>query len=194
MLRSLVGSEMCIRDSPKTATRVTMDAANESKNAQAALNKKANYATTEAFDKATGEKGVGHSQKYRADMRAQNHKSLNYESKSQARRATGYDDPSHLQSKYPDVQQKIKGRPQAQCGEHPAFNELNTKNPNYDPKNVVTATVYKTSNGTRFSLPSCDNCAAYNPGMGNVVTDCISDTTLVPTSGYVADGLSLIHI
>ena len=169
----------------RTATNLTMEAAEASQKAQQALKKPINYATCEVVDSATGQKGVGHSGHYNKQMRMENHKSMGYRSKNAAARANGYGEPSHLQSKYENVQQVHPKRPQAACAEHPAFDNLVKKNPNYKPENVSTSTVYKYKDNFSTKV-RCDNCKPYNNGMGNVVTDCIPDGTPIPTPGYKA--------
>ncbi|XP_063878236.1 uncharacterized protein LOC135110173 [Scylla paramamosain] len=171
----------------RTATKLTMEAAEASKKAQGALNKQISYATCEAVDSATGQKGVGHSGLYRKEMRVQNFENLGYPSRNAAARANGYGEPSHLQTRYENVRQVHPTRPQAACAEHPAFDNLVRKNPNYNPENVNAATVYKKQDIINTAR-RCENCLAYGTGMGSVVTDCIPDRTPVPTSGYVRDG------
>ncbi|MPC37322.1 hypothetical protein E2C01_030796 [Portunus trituberculatus] len=170
----------------KTATKLTMEAAEASKKAKGALKKQVKYATSEVVDSATGQKGVGHSGRYNKQMRMENYESFGYKSKTAAKKAKVYGEPSHLQTRYENVQQ-VNSKPQAACAEHPAFDQMANKNPNYNPRNVTTATVYKNKNN--FSTAQrCKNCHAYGPGMGNVVTDCIPNRTPVPTPGYEARG------
>ncbi|XP_045124445.1 putative mediator of RNA polymerase II transcription subunit 17 [Portunus trituberculatus] len=171
----------------RTATQVTMEAAEASKKAQGALNKQMNYATCEAVDSATGQKGVGHSGRYNSQFRAENFESLSYESRNAARNAHNYGEPSHLQNRYEHVRQVHPTRSQAACAEHPAFDNLAQRNPNYNPENVNTATVFKNKNNFN-TAQRCENCRAYGSGMGKVVTDCIPDRTPVPLKGYVRDG------
>ncbi|KAK0050484.1 hypothetical protein Bpfe_020012, partial [Biomphalaria pfeifferi] len=170
------------------ATKVTMDAAELSKQAQANLSRPTKYATSLVEDSATGERGVGHSGKYRKQYRIDHHVGGEYASKAKAAKATGYDQPSHLQATYEDVKQVHQHRPQAACAEHSAFDQLKKRAPNYSPENVKTATVYNKSDGGFHTLQRCENCQAYGDAMGKVVTDYIPDGTHVPSSGYVADG------
>lgn len=170
----------------RTATRVTMDAAEKSLKAQKDLSKPTAYATSVVEDSATGQQGVGHSGFYRKQYRIDNFERLGFDSRTRAGRATGYDQPSHLQAKYENVQQ-VSRRPQAACAEHPAFNNLAGKNPNYNPRNVNTATVYNNIHDIN-TIKRCENCAQYGDGMGTVATDYIPERTPVPTSGYVRDG------
>ncbi|XP_055895672.1 uncharacterized protein LOC129927902 isoform X1 [Biomphalaria glabrata] len=170
------------------ATKITMDAAEQSKQAQANLSEPTKYATSLVEDSATGERGVGHSGKYRKQDRIDHHVERGYASEAKAKKATGYDQPSHLQATYEDVGQVHQLWPQAACAEHPAFDQLKKRSPNYSPENVKTATVYNKNDGGFHTRQRCENCHAYGDAMGKVVTDYIPDQTHVPSSGYVADG------
>ncbi|XP_045106169.1 uncharacterized protein LOC123501414 [Portunus trituberculatus] len=92
----------------KTATKLTMEAAEASKKAKGALKKQVKYATSEVVDSATGQKGVGHSGRYNKQMRMENYESFGYKSKTAAKKAKVYGEPSHLQTRYENVQQVIQ--------------------------------------------------------------------------------------
>ena len=169
----------------RTATKHTMETVQESKTAQTALKKNTSYATSKVVDKGTHESGVGHSGKYSQQMRLD--KGM---SKKQARVNNNYGEPSHLQNKHPNVKQ-VSSAPQRACAEHQAFDQLNTKNSNYSANNVNTATVLKRVDGTHVTIPRCENCSAYGPAMGTVITDFIPDGTHVPECGYVNDAYNV---
>jgi hypothetical protein len=171
---------------PADATRVTMNAAEASKKGQAALSKPTKHATSLVEDSATGKKGVGNSEAYRRQTRTDNFKEKGFDSKAKAAKAKGFDDPSHLQTKHPEVEQVLE-RPQKTCAEHEAFDNLAEKNPNYDTRNINTATVYNEVESIRTKR-RCDNCQGYGDAMGTVLTDLIPDGTNVPDCGYVEDG------
>ena len=124
-------------------------------------------------------------------MRAQNYQEQGFPSRTAARNANVYDNPSHLQQMHPDVK-PADGRtvPQNACAEHSAFTELNKNSPGYNANNTRTASVVNTTgNVNSFStVPRCDSCAAYGPGMGDVVTDFIPPGTPVPAERYIAAG------
>ena len=161
---------------PKTATKITMEAAETSKGAQVPLDKNLKFATTEVVDLETNHKGSGHSSSYYTEMKRQNRTFKK-----------GTRPPSDLQVRHPEVKQVLKNRPQQCCAEHAAFDNLNSSNPNYNPGNVNTATVF-TADGKTTSMVRCANCEAFGNKMGTVVTDCIPRETNVPSSGYVRDG------
>ena len=161
---------------PKTATKITMDAAETSKGAQGSLNKNSAFATTEVLDLETNHKGSGHSSSYYTEMKKQN-----------GTFKKGTRPPSDLQVRHPGVE-KVRPRPQQCCAEHAAFDNLNSSNPNYNHGKVNTATVFKSADGVTTSMVRCGNCEAFGNKMGTVVTDCIPRETPVPSSGYVRDG------
>lgn len=126
----------------RAATKATMEAVEASKKAQGALNKQSRFVTCEAVNSATGQKGFGHNESYNEQMRMQNHERLGYPSRTAAARPNGYNTPSHLQARHENVRQVKPNRPQAACAEHPAFDDLARSNPNYNPEDVTTPTVF----------------------------------------------------
>lgn len=172
----------------RTATKQTMETAQQSKAAQAKLSRETNYATSKVVDKATNESGVGHSGKYSRQMRLDNGMS-----KNAARRGHNYNEPSNLQNRNTGVKQ-VSNRPQRACAEHGAFDQLNAKNPHYEAKNVNTSTVFKKADGIHVTKHRCVNCNAYGEAMGKVITDYIADETPVPDCGYVDDGYNVARL
>ena len=176
---------------PREAAKTTMEAAKAGKDAQAGLGKNVKGATTKVVDTVNGESGVGHSGRIRKEMRAQNYQEQGFPSRTAARNANVYDNPSHLQQMHPDVKSApSRPVPQSSCAEHLAFTEFSQNSPNYDVGNVRTATVGNTNGdpNTFFTMKRCKNCAAYGDAMGDVVTDLIPDGTSVPAENYVAAG------
>lgn len=173
---------------PRQATRMTMETAKTAKETQAGLGKNVNGATTKVVDTTNGKSGVGHSGRIRNEIRAQNFQENGFPSRKAAMNANDYGTPSHLQETFPDVR-PVEGRsvPQNACAEHHAFNNHNNVNPGYNPENVRTSTVFN-KKGTFSTIKRCDNCQAYGPHMGDVVTDSIPNGTPVPPENYVAAG------
>lgn len=172
----------------RTATKQTMETAQQSKAAQTKLSRDTSYATSKVVDKATNKSGVGHSGKYSRQTRLDNGMSRNA-----AKRGHNYSEPSNLQTRNPGVKQ-VSNSPQRACAEHGAFDQLNTQNANYNPGNVNTTTVLRRSGGTHVTLPRCKNCRAYGSAMGTVITDFIPDGTPVPDCGYVYDGYNVVDV
>jgi len=98
-------------------------------------------------------------------------------------------EPTYLQKQRPDVKPALNRSP-ATCAEQGAFNELGSKNPNFEAKNVQTSTVRTTTEAGRASVNTiarCGNCKAFGDMMGTVYTDMIPETK-IPLSGSWTGG------